>query len=228
MKNWLSLVFLFIIFLLTYFLIGALRGLRERDSLLLAQSDSLHTYRTAEWLQVAERRVYATTLDQLKDINDSLIKEIVKHGTKNTESATVVVTKTSFIGKSKTIIGFDSVFSSGIRVNNSDTTRGVSPVYQTSYCDDWQRYDIYASRDSIQLSYVGINEFIVTQEWRKDGKGLKAFFKPKVLEVGVTNKNPYTETIGLQSFHVTQPKARGATVFGIGIAIGAAAVLLLK
>jgi hypothetical protein len=94
------------------------------------------------------------------------------------------------------------------------------PVYTTTYQDEWRTYAITATQDSITLDYTGINMFDVKQEWQTQAKGIKGWFKPKVLQVSITNLNPHTETVGLQSFHATEKKGTWQKGFITGAVIG--------
>lgn len=223
--NWITVGFAIIAFFLYVFSCNQVRTVTELDNLLDAKNDSLRHYQT-DGVGVAKKLVYVTNPETLKKLadKDSLILLLQAKLNKRTVSGTVASTQTHTShgtgNAEKDTTGSGMV----LEGNVSDTL----PTYLTTYSDQWEQYSVVATSDSIYLDHTSFNKFSITQEWKKQGKGLKAFFNPKVLEVSIYNDNPNTVTLDAESFHIPQKNPRTLTVLGLGFGIGALSVLLLK
>jgi hypothetical protein len=217
--NWFNTLTFAIIFLLILFLFQQCNQNKNLESIIQSQYDTLVVKRNAEGKEVASRQVFVATIEQMKMLSgskDSLISELQKTITKQTVSLTILKTKTHERNTSPTVI------INGTDTGQIDTTR-ISRFYGTYTSkgfSKWSEYTIVAGPDTTILDYISFNQFSIKQEWQKQ-KGLKGFFQPKVLQVSITNDNPHTETIGVQSWHIPlQKKYTGLKIFGTGVVIG--------
>lgn len=175
-------------------------SIREYESVNAALQDSLHHTVNKLGQEVASRKVFQSSAAffqrQLRASDDSAIQRLIAAIDKSTISASQIRTATAGIDS------ISSVMASGDSCN---------PVYQGSFRSRWDSISVTASRNRITFGYEVYNEFAIEQSLKSRG-----WFRQPDLLVSVTNLNPHTRTIDLQSFHVNYPKRR----FGIGPAIG--------
>lgn len=105
-----------------------------------------------------------------------------------------------------------------------DSIKVVYPTYNSSKENEWVKWNVIASNDSINLDLKVINKFVISQVDKRDG-----WFKPKKTYVDFKNLNPYTETKELERFTVEKQKSKivigplvgislsGKPMIGIGV-----------
>lgn len=235
-----SLVFglLCIILLLTVMQISTCNQLRDTESIVQTQYSVMTSKRDAEGRETVSKQVVEAGFDAMRKYYGDSIKKMID---RNTVSLTKAKTKTTNEGTTATTIKRDSLSNIGrasetlgdiyerrrTETLEQDSGRILElPIYETVYSDKWQTYGITAGPDSIKLQHISYNEYSVKTEFVRNGKGLKAFFQPKILQVSITNENPNTQTLGVDSWHVPVKKNTGLK-FGTGILIGAGIGYLL-
>lgn len=168
-----------------------------------AMGDSLHITTNKLGQEVASRKVFQSSAEffkrQVRSASDSLVMKLMAEINRSTVSNSHFITSTSSTDSTSKVT---TSYASGDSCN---------PIYRGNYISAWDSVNIRASRDKIVFSYVVYNEFKVEQFLKRRG-----LFKQPDLTVSVTNLNPNTRTLGLQSFHVPYPNKR----FGIGPAAG--------
>lgn len=174
---------------------------------LQAQSDTLKTYRNELGQHVAERKVLAGDYKSIKDLlntKDSLLAEMAKKLNKNSASVTIFAGQTSSTTSSKTnqIAKADTVI--------LNDTVVVYAEYTSDVQNQWEKYSIKANKDSITLTHTSFNKYSVEQNYVSQG-----WFKPKAIEMKITNYNPNTITVDAQSF-LLPPKKEGRGLWIIG------------
>ena len=162
---------------------------------------------------------------KLNSQKDSSIAKLQKLVGKNTISATLFGTSTS----GSVTIATTSVKPNDtvIVVKDSIVYLTIYPEYNLKFSNRWEDFNITARKDTFLLNYKIFNEFSFTQEWQKQGKGIKSLFAEKIPVVTVTNLNPKTETIELKSFAVKPKKYSRIKNILMGAAAGSAATLIL-
>lgn len=169
-----------------------------------AISDSLTRTRNALHQETSSRTAWQSSAKyykaQVNQVGDSLMKVLMKAVRGNTVSATQAVIKTTRSGGD----WVDGAF-------GFDSKDPCNPVYSKIFVSPWDSVSIAASSKGIRFDYVTYNSFRIEQAIKKNG-----LFKKPDLTVTMFNENPYTQTLGLQSFHVSYPDRR----FGIGPVIG--------
>ena len=205
----------------------------EKDSIIQTQYNVMTSKRDAEGRETVSKQVVEAGFDAMRKYYGDSIKRMID---RNTVSLTRAKTKTTNGGTTATTIRNARRDSTGngwqeniLLPTNEPSSTGTFredsdgvlelPVYETVHTDKWQTYSITAGPDSIKLQYVSYNEYSIKTEFVRNGKGLKAFFQPKVLQVSITNENPRTQTLGVDSWHVPVKKNTGLRL-GTGIAIG--------
>lgn len=201
---------------------------REGDlSNMLSQSkDTLHKVINKLGQELTTTMELNGSIGDLKKMNsqkDSTLKKLQDLVDKNTASATIIDNKTISSGSGKTSISIDpkGTIVKHDTISHIDSVF-VYPTYKTNYKSSWDSVNIVAKKDSIKVNYVVYNEFEIKKEWVSKG-----FFKPKVLEIQVLNKNPNTVTLNLKSFTEAEPKKSHWIDWVIGGLIGGAGVWLL-
>lgn len=177
-----------------------------------AFEDTIKRYTNKYGEKVTENKVLVGSIQDLKKLDsskDSTIKELQKRVNSKTSSVVYIASQTSDTGTTKT----DTVY----------LDRWNRPVYVSEWNERWSKGKITAGSDSIKREVTMFNEYIVSQEWKRDG-----LFKPKYLVLAVTNKNPYTTSIDQRSFTVRQPKHRRLESFLIGVGVGVATGFIIK
>lgn len=235
-----SLVFglLCIILCLAVMQIKTCNQLRETENIVQTQYSIMTSKRDAEGRETVSKQVVEAGFDAMRKYYGDSIKRIID---RNTVSLTKAKTKTTNGGTTATTIKWDSLSNTGrisetmgdlyerrrIEALEQDSGRILElPIYEAVYTDKWQTYGITARPDSIKLQHISYNEYSIKTEFARQGKGLKAFFQPKVLQVSIKNENPNTQTLGVDSWHVPVKKNTGLK-FGTGILIGAGIGYLL-
>lgn len=214
----------------------------EKDSIIQTQYNVMTSKRDAEGRETVSRQVVEAGFDAMRKYYGDSIKRIID---RNTVSLTRAKIQTTNGGTTATTIRSDTTgrfrrfkndetksgtpgsamdanisITGGSRLLGQDSGRTHElPIYETVHTDKWQSYSITAGPDSTILIHTSYNEYSIKTEFVKNGKGLKAFFQPKVLQVSITNENPQTQTIGVDSWHVPVKKNTGLRL-GTGIAIG--------
>ena len=193
---------------------------REFGKLYNASSGELQTSRNKLGQEKATNSILYGEVSDLKKINagkDSTLSRLQELVNNRTISATVFSTATSSSVSSATVIGvFDTVF-----IDTCKTL--IYPRYTTNFENDWERFNITATKDSFNIDYSVFNRYEFKQEWERYG-----FLKTKKRAVtGVLNLNPNTETKELQTFTV-QCKCNKTKWFTAGAATGILAISLIK
>lgn len=179
-------------------------------------NDTLEVYIDKNGNQVAKiNSLESDNANQFLKIqsNDSTIKWLqntVNDYKGKLASATVGSTTTHSGGSTEVIIihDTDTVY--------IDNVAHVFAKYETNWTNKWEVGHIIASKDSIWRDIKIKNEFEITLGEVKNG-----WFKPKEMEVSITNLNPNTTTQELRSFNVKNNDKTftiGAYVgYGIGL-----------
>jgi hypothetical protein len=201
--NWSALALGVILLVLVIYNGCSQSKLNDARNLLAAKDDTIHTLVNRLGQETSSRIAYQTSSDffikQLKGSNDSLLISLSKRINKNTVSATDFKTATA---------------SQGEWWPDNMSGDSCNPVFHKTFISEWDSIDITADRHRIKYTYEVYNEFKVDQTYKPQG-----LFKPKQLNISVTNLNPHTKTLALQSFHIPYPvhKIGIGPVMGIGI-----------
>ena len=174
-------------------------SIKSLNSINAALADSLHYTKNKLGQETASRLAIQSDRDffkrQANAINDPYIKRLAAEIQKATVSLTKVKTETTGSGGGWPEMWGDS----------------CDETYHGKFVSVWDSIDITAGRKGIKYSYEVYNEFKVEQFLKSRG-----LFKKKDLTVSVTNLNPNTRTLALQSFHVNYPIKR----IGVGPVVG--------
>lgn len=193
---------------------------REFGKLYNASAGELQTSRNNLGQEKATNALLYGEVSDLKKLNagkDSTLSRLQELVNRKTISATVFNTITSSSVSSATVTEvYDTVF--------IDTCKALLyPRYTTNFENDWERFNITATKDSFDIDYSVFNRYEFKQEWERYG-----FLKTKKRAItGVLNLNPNTETKELQTFTV-QCKCNKTKWFVTGMATGALAINLIK
>jgi len=187
----------------------------EQKGLLIDLNDTLRVSRNELGEQTA--KINILEMERSKDFlklktNDSTIFKLqnaVEKYKGDLASATVGSTETGIVGSGETVIIHDTDI---VYIND---TAYVYPKYESSWENKWELGHIIASKDSVWRSIKVKNEFELTY-----GEVKKGLFKPKVLEVSLTNKNPNTVTKELRTFSIKQKPKRFVVSAQLGYGIG--------
>lgn len=195
--------------LLGSFQCGQQRAVSEAKIFMEAYQDSIHYFRNNEGLQEAYTLVLQSDISSLKALSlskDSTLKRLSELVKKGSRTITVLQTNTSDSGSAPTIL-------------QADTSRPEFPIYTASWSSKWDSFYIVATRDSIFRRYTVKNEFDIRHTWASTG-----FLQPKALQVEVLSLNPNSQTTGLRSWSIKQPKANrilwGLSGFALGFFSG--------
>jgi len=214
---------------------------RDKDGIIQAQYDVMKSERDAEGRETVSRQVVEAGFDAMRKYYGDSIKKLID---KNTVSLTRAKTKTTNGGTTATTIRNARRDSTGngrqeniLLPTNEPSSTGTFredstgilefPVYETVHTDKWQTYSIIAGPDSTTLEHISYNEYSIKTEFARQGKGFKAFFQPKVLQVSITNENPRTQTLGVDSWHIPVEKNNTGLKVSTGILIGVGVGYLL-
>jgi hypothetical protein len=187
-----------------------------------AAADTLSITRNKLGQEVAEKQLIQTESKkaflQMTAANEEIAelqREVKKLKGRNV-SATILTNNTTNTLNTATdsIIIHDTIYENG--------TITVFPTYTYARNNEWERFDIRASKDSLQMDYEIYNKFVITQSMKKQG----GFFSKKAPTISVTNQNPYTTTQQLQSYSV-DCKCRKGMWFSVGTAAGATGIVVL-
>jgi hypothetical protein len=165
-----------------------------------------------ELIQTENKKAFLNMEAQSKEIAE--LQKVVKKLRGKNVAATILTnaTKRDIVIKTKTILLKDTVDSV------------IYPTYKYTKINDWENFEISASKDSLSMDYKIYNKFIITQSMEKTG----GMFSKRVPSIVVKNENPYTVTKDLQSFRI-DCKCKKPMWFGIGAGAGfVAATVLLK
>lgn len=178
-------------------------------------NDTLTTYIDKNGVKTAKiqviKEVDTKTFLELKSSKESikaLQKEVLLYK-KKLKDATFARVETSVNSTGKTtIIKVDTI------IVNED--KKIYPIYKSNKSNEWVKWDVIASKDSINVDLKVINKFTISQIDKREG-----VFKPKKTFVEFKNLNPYTETQELQKFEVDNKKKKPKISIGpyIGVNI---------
>lgn len=216
LNKYLNIVFLLVIVFLALLLLRTCNKkdhLKNFEDMYNASQDTLHTTRDVLGRETASKAILYGDVDNLKKIN----KELAAQVNKNTISATIIRSSTGGVFTSTTTITrYDTVF-------KQDTLIVLYPEYHTRYENQWENFDITATKDTFLVNYKVFNKFSIKQEWKRDG-----LFKPKKPIISVFNENPHTSSIDIQSFVLKENKPKKWAIFGTGVLAGLVSYKLLS
>lgn len=176
----------------------------------VASHDSLRSYIDEDGLHVSEINVLQGSMSNLKSLitgTDSALRRLQILVTKNTTSATILLSATHSQGSSATTAtGRDTI--------RKDSLIYIYPQYTSKWNEKWSKGRIIANKDSVYRDFTTFNDFELSQEWEKQ-KVAGKWFKQNILVSKVTNKNPNTETVNLKTFSKEEPKQHRLLTFAI-------------
>jgi len=206
-----------IVYLIAAFLlIHACNKSREVDGIknvLEASRDSLRSSRDKHGRETAKRLVlegdYRTLKLFTKD-KDSVIAELTKKINKKTYAAAIIHKSNQ---KADTLINLPNkppliIMEGGTNCN---------PKYTGKFSDAWRSYKFSVGKDTAILDYRSYDKIRINIDWTR-----KNIFSPKELELSVSNENPYSTIIDMNSV-VVKDRKRNGWKYGLAIAAGFAA-----
>ena len=180
-----------------------------------ALTDTLTRYKTKDGKNAAYTRVLEGTKKELLAITEKQDKHL-NSLLKETKGLRTLTTH-STITRTDTVVKVDT-----IRLP-TDT----QPLYLAKHItNEYYDADVVVTGDSLRLKHTSYNEFDYMLR-DKPGTGLFKAFKPTTYIVEAINLNPNTITKNLRTIQI-KTKSKNGLKIGTGIAIGIAAVLLIK
>lgn len=185
---------------------------KQYQQMTIDKSDTLMLTRNISNEQVATIGLLQGSVSDLKKLNvdkDINLLHLQKITNSYTISADVLNNSTS-----------NTIISNAVITPQHDTIRKdsliyVYPVYTTNFSNAWEKFEIDASRSIIKVKYKVFNDFDIVTGYNKP-----AWYKLRIPEITVTNKNPNTETLELKSFIVMPPKNQKLFIFLGGFCSG--------
>lgn len=203
------------VIILLLFSLKTCGDLDNKQSMIDALSDDLHTYKDKDGLNNAYINNFK--LSNAKDLlriktQDSTIKklqDLVKDYKGKLQSAVVFGSSTNSNGTTITkYIPGDTVI--------IDSIAYVYPKYETQWSNKWETGYILAERDSIKRQIKIKNEYEITIGEPKSG----LFSRKQSSQVQIKNLNPNTETTELRSISVETRQKKLGVGISVGIALG--------
>lgn len=186
---------------------------QEQEALYEATQDSLHKStdllgREFSVIMTLKGETKKSLLElKTKDSTIQWLQSSVENFKGKLNSAVVLSNRTVSSGSTRTVVTHDTVY-----VNDGYS----SPIYSSSWDNNWEVGWIKATQDSIQHEIKIRNEFEITLGEVKNG-----FLKPKKSVVSVKNLNPNTITEELRSFEITHEPKRIGLGLHAGVGLGA-------
>lgn len=207
------------------------RQLQSAQSVNDALSGDVKKYRDKSGAEVTEKNLILGNYKQLQKIrasDSSEIGRLQKLVTKLTISVNILKSRTGGVSSGTTEVVFVPVTNG----NDDDSLMNVTPcdtvypIYKYQDSTKWVNLKVKASKDSTHVEYKVFNEYEISQEFKKTG--IWPFRKQQPI-VKVRNLNPNTETIGISSYAVQQPKNGGkiAVITGVTAFIAFVAGILI-
>ncbi len=137
-----------------------------------------------------------TDLKNLGKTKDSMLNALIDKVSKQTITITMLENQTNTHHGTPTTV--DTTHGTNVVVGD---TVFVYPNYSSSYSDRFEKYAIKATKDTTYLDHQTFNYFTIQQKYVRNG-----LFKPKSIELVITNENPKTITVNAQSFLIKPKK----------------------
>lgn len=186
-----------VIVLLTFFQYRSCQTKQDVMSVLQNKTGQLVKTRNSYNQEVSRRAVLMGSISELKktvDKKDSLIKHLLNRLTQTTISLTAIKTQTQSNHTTPTTV----VLHDTVKVDSIIT---IYPEYSSNYENQWEKYTIKATKDSVYHTHSIHNLFDVEQKYVSQG-----LLKPQAIQVEIVNHNPSTITVDAQSFLIHPKK----------------------
>ena len=215
MKNYALIALGLLTGLFAYLAYSNKQEVKGKELQISALTDTLTRYKTKDGKNAAYTRVLEGTKKELLAITEKQDKHL-NTLLKETKGLRTVTTH-STITRTDTVVKVDTL------ILPTDT----QPLYIAKHItNEYYDAEVVIKGDSLSLTHTSYNEFdYLLQD--KPAKGFFGFLKPTTYIVEAVNNNPYTITKNLRTIQI-KTKSKNGLKIGTGIAIGIAAVLLIK